>query len=266
MNSSENRFDAPFEQSIHIGYSDINSMGQLKIVSILNFLQDLASEHAAVLGMSGFDLARQGFAWVIARYHISIGANPVWREDLQAITWRHPWKNLYELRELTISDRQREPIIHARSAWVMVKRENSRPVRLSRIMPEQMTIEDDADHSSLFKELERPESIDFQLPFKIRMHDLDLNQHVNNAIYVEWAVETVPKSILSQFRPATIDVTFYKESFYGDAIVSCTQLNHHNPGLQSYHSIYKADMTTELARINIDWKPMTIRTHDIDPH
>jgi len=209
--------DAPFEQSIHIGYSDLNAMGQLKMASILNFLQDIASEHASVLGLSGFDLAREGLAWVIARYHISIDANPAWKDDLTAATQRHAWKNLYELRELTICNTHQEPIIRAKSAWVMVKRKNSRPVRLSRFMPAQMTAGNAADSSAFFKELKQPGTVDFELPFKIRMHDLDLNQHVNNAIYVEWAVETVPESILSRFRPQTIDVTFHKESFYGAA-------------------------------------------------
>ena len=59
-----------------MGYSTMDDQGLMKIVSIMNFLQDTASEHAGYLGVSGFDLARHDFTWVIHRYQIEIHAHP----------------------------------------------------------------------------------------------------------------------------------------------------------------------------------------------
>ncbi|MCP4114942.1 MAG: hypothetical protein GY737_05950 [Desulfobacteraceae bacterium] len=251
----------PDPDSIHtktadIGYSTLGSQGQLKIVSILNFLQDAASEHAAALGVSGFDLAREDLAWVISRYQIEIKAAPKWRDEIWIETWRSPVKNLYELRQFRIIDREARELITARAFWVMVKKENGRPVRLSRYLSDRFLEKSTPSSATeMFQTPKDPGRVDFELPFKIRMHDLDLNHHVNNAIYVEWAVETVPETLLLNYRPATINVSFHRESFYGDAIVSRTQILETPEGPQTLHSILGKEGTMELARINILWRP-----------
>ncbi len=250
----------PDPDSIHtktaeIGYSTLGSQGQLKIVSILNFLQDAATEHAAILEVSGFDLAREDLAWVISRYQIEIKATPKWRDEIWIETWRTPVKNLYELRQFRIIDRNARELITARAFWVMVKKENSRPVRLSRYLSDGFLQQNTPSATEIFPNLKSPGRIDFELPFKIRMHDLDLNHHVNNAVYVEWAVETVPETLLLNYRPETINVTFHRESFYGNAIVSRTQILETREGPQTLHSILGKEGTMELARISILWRP-----------
>ncbi|MFH1156518.1 MAG: acyl-ACP thioesterase domain-containing protein [Pseudomonadota bacterium] len=248
-----------FEKHDRISYSNIGSTGHLKIVSILNYLQDAASEHAYLMGASGFDLATQNLAWVISRYELILLDNPDWQEEICIKTWRTPWKNLYEIRQFSITGKQDRPILDARAAWVMVKRENSRPVRLSRFLPE-TSWENQAGPlvapQELFSDLGVPARCDFSLPFKIRMHDLDLNGHVNNAIYVEWAVETVPESMLSAFSPNHVRVSFHRESFYGDGIISITEIIEHPQHPETVHAITRKDGNVELARVSIRWKPM----------
>lgn len=248
----DNRFTHIKKSSV--GYSTLDSQGKLKIVSVLNFLQDAASEHASEMGVSGFDLAREDLAWVIVRYQIEIKNSPAWREDIQIETWRTPLKNLYELRQFRITDNNALEILTARAWWVMIKKKNNRPVRLSTYMPDQFLKEQTPEDAPQFKALKAPKHADLDLPFKVRMHDLDLNGHVNNAIYLEWAVETVPQEILLTHRPEHLEVIFQRESLYGDKILSRTEIVHLGGRLMTYHLIMDAHTGTERARINIQWK------------
>lgn len=248
-------------KSIHtkkanIGYSCLDSLGKLKIVSILNFLQDAASEHASLMGVSGFDLARKNLAWVIARYQIEIKTLPNWMDDIKIETWRTPVKNLYELRQFRITNSHALEIINARACWVMVKKENSRPVRLSRYLPDKYLTRGEETRAEDFQDLKSPLSVDYELAFKVRMHDLDLNGHVNNAIYIEWAVETMPEPLMLNHRPGKIKVAFQKESFYGVRILSKTQIIQTHDRLETLHSIMDIQQEMELARINIIWRPI----------
>ena len=152
-------------------------------------------------------------------------------------------------------DETHEPLVEAMGAWVMVNKKTGRPLRLSRQMPHEMCQSKERE-TPTFSELQKPSSIDFELPFKVRMHDLDLNGHVNNAIYVEWAVETVPASIISNFQPAKIDVTFQKEALYGDTIISKTEIKEESHNIYTYHSIVRKTDEIELARINVGWNPV----------
>ena len=89
------------------------------------------------------------------------------------------------------------------------------------------------------------------------MQDLDLNGHVNNAIYVGWAVETVPEDFYRKQRPEHIDVVFHKESLYGDTILSRTQILVKKKSFETLHTILGNNGTIELARINILWRSKT---------
>jgi len=232
----------------------MDARGLTKIVSIMNFLQDTASEHAHHLGVSSFDLARQNVAWVIYRYHIEIHSYPRWLETVNVSTHRRAWKNLYEVREIHMEKKgEKSPFITARTAWVMVNKKNQRPVRLDRYLPREM-LANSLTLDPFPPPLKPWERMDFELFFKVRMHDLDLNDHVNNAIYVEWAVETLPREILEKFRPGAIDVTFQKQAFYGDIIVSRTQITFQETLPMTVHTIAREADQGVLATLHITWK------------
>lgn len=240
-----------------MGYSTMDDQGLMKIVSIMNFLQDTASEHAGYLGVSGFDLARHDFTWVIHRYQIEIHAHPQWLDTISIHTHRHSFKNLYEIRQIDMARPDgKTSFITSRVAWVMVNKNTQRPVRLDRLLPPDMLA-----HCLTENPFTPPpgplERVDFELFFKVRMHDLDMNRHVNNAIYVEWAVETLPREFLEKYRPGTIDVIFQKQAFYGDAIVSHTQISLTENLPVTVHAIAKKTNKETLATLKVTWNEKT---------
>ncbi len=255
--------DFIFEKTIKINYSDLDFKGRVKTISILNFLQDSACIHASQLGISGFELAAKNFAWVISKYRIKIIESPRWNDEIIIKTWRIPCKNLYELRYFNMKNKEGIDVINASGIWVMVKKENCRPIRLSRFLPDSMFVENHPELNLPFNELDdiqyqklkSPQNIHCELPFKVRIHDLDLNQHVNNAVYVEWAAETVPPEFPVLYRPEQIDVSFHKASFYGDNILSKTEIIKKTDKPITLHSIItnKNNTEAELARVNIMW-------------
>ena len=254
--------DSIFKQKVEIKYSDLDFKGRLKTISILNFLQDSSCIHASELKISGFELEKKNLAWVVSKYHIEIIKLPRWNDTIFINTWRTPCKNLYELRHFNIKDKNGTDIINATGIWIMVKKENCRPVRLSRFLPDVMSNEKSlnsdlsvSESDILNRKLRLPETIHCEIPFKVRMHDLDLNQHVNNAVYLEWAVETVPQKLTELYRPESIYVSFHKASFYGDNILSTAEHLENSSNPVTLHSITanRQDASIELARVNITW-------------
>ncbi len=249
---------AAYKVRIQNRYSNIGPFGRLKITGIFNMLQDAAAEHAAQLKISGMDISKDNLFWVISRYKLKIGKNPGIGEPLFLNTWRACGTHLYEHRFFRILDSKDREIVQAAGQWVMVNRKNGRPCRLTTYMDESMISQTSGPEEQLFPKLNSPDRTDLEHCFKIRMHDLDLNRHVNNTVYIEWAVETVPGEILKNYTPETINVRFFKESFYQDHITSRTQVEWKNGTPHTLHSIQKSDTGTGLAGINIDWKPMEL--------
>jgi len=247
---------ARYEIQLTNRYSHIGPFGRLKITGIFNMLQDAAAEHASKLKISGLDIAKQNLFWVISRYRLRIGKNPAIGEPLYLSTWRVSVNNLYEHRFFRILDGKDRTIVNAVGQWVMVSRKNGRPCRLTTYMPESMLSGPPTKEDQEFSKIIPLEQSDLEYRFKIRMHDLDLNRHVNNSVYVEWAVESVPGEILERYTPETINVRFFKESFLQDHITSATRIEWNNGPPFTIHSIQRSGSGEGLAGINIKWKPM----------
>ena len=245
-----------YTKIIKNSFSNIGQLGELKIVNIMNLLQDIAVEYALTLKISSQDLALQNLFWVISRYQIEINDTANLNDDLIISITRGAYKRLYDLRWFKIGTKSKKEIVNAVGSWVIINKQTGSPCHLDKFMTETMLCESTKDVKQFFYNLQIVDKTNHEHIFKIRTHDLDLNRHVNNATYVEWAVETLPEDILKSFTIKKINVTFLKESFYPGQIISQAQINHTHSDLKTYHSIFGKTNELELARLNIIWKPL----------
>ena len=243
-----------FEKKRTVRYSETGVNGKIKPVSILNYFQDIASEHTSVLGVSAFDLFPKNLAWVVFRYQIRILEYPRWKDQLHIRTWRYPVNNLYELRQYEIYDDNDNLLISSKSSWILTSISTKKPVRLNKhLPPELMGIKEDQTITNDLIALPPITCHDDSKSFNIRMHDLDFNQHVNNSIYVVWAIESTPEEILNTHRPKEIIVNYLGESLYGDRITSHTQKIEPNPSHTFLHSLISNQSQQEITRVKTVW-------------
>jgi medium-chain acyl-[acyl-carrier-protein] hydrolase len=116
-----------------------------------------------------------------------------------------------------------EKLVFAESSWIVVNLKRGRPVRLDSVMPPSYETNLSPGLTVEFPEIPKLEEHDREVPFLVRLHDLDVNRHVNNARYIEWAVETVPPEVLEKMAPAVVDAIFKNSAGYGDRIRSMVQ-------------------------------------------
>jgi medium-chain acyl-[acyl-carrier-protein] hydrolase len=245
--------DPIFTQTIKLPYSAIGANGRVRMDRLFNYFQDAASHHCDTLGISGIDMAKKQLKWVVSRYRVRIHKSPKWLDPLELKTWRRPWKNLYELRQASIINQANEEVISALGIWVLVKANNCKPVRLNRHLPEELLIPADPC-PELEKNDHNLSSFDHESEFKIRANELDLNQHVNNTIYCQWAMEGLPPEFLSKFTPVSCIVSFLKESFYPGKILSCIKIQNASDTPITLHSIFSRETKVKLANLTMEWE------------
>lgn len=123
----------PFSIPLTLPYSAINANGRVKADWLLNVFQDVASQECSQLGISGFDMAKKQLKWVVAQYHIHIHDAFEWMMPMTINTWRAPWRNLYEVRQfsltpVTFSDQKRlPPLVTATGIWILIRAESENP-------------------------------------------------------------------------------------------------------------------------------------------
>jgi len=234
-----------------VRYSETGSNGRLTCLNILNYFQDIASDHAGLLGISALDLYQKKLAWVIHKLQLQINAYPKWDHPIFLSTWRYPFRNLYELRAFEGKDSDDNVLFTGKCAWVMVQWANKKPVRLNRYMSEELLnnhIEIAYDFPVIGPLVEQM----WESDIVVKMHHLDFNQHVNNVVYLQWAMENLPMDIQKRMMPYSANILFAGDAILGDRLKSSGQCIDH--GETFVHQMTSANSENELTRIQTQWK------------
>jgi medium-chain acyl-[acyl-carrier-protein] hydrolase len=229
--------------------------GTVRPVTILDYLQDTASEHSTSTGCSVKDLRTKNMTWVLSRYHIRFLRYPMVGEVVRARTWRSSMEGFFALREFEITDTWDKPLVLATSSWVIMSLETKRPVRIDTVVTD-LPIIDYRVLSDDFNSLPRLEDCDMEQAFNVRPCDLDANLHVNHTVYAGWAMETVPNAILDGFNPSEIEISYRAEAFRGDTVIARSRQIEDNDPRRFLHQVVNHKDGRELTRMKTAWWPV----------
>jgi len=210
--------DAIHLKKFQVRAVDIDQSGRIQPVIFLDYLLESASEQAGLYGAGVADLFKKNRTWGLSRFHVEFERFPAWGEQVEIRTWPSAKRPLYAIRDFEAAG-ERGPAVRATSSWLIIDLETRHPVRIAEHLAEfpelnRRAVEDD------FASLPALSREDARLEFPIFFSDLDINRHFTATAYVHRALETVPREILFDYRPASIEVNFRSEAFYGDTIVS----------------------------------------------
>lgn len=233
----------------HIKSYECDRNGTLRLLTLMNIFQDAADSHASALGVGIEHCKAHGLAWVGSNYQIKIERMPAWHEKITVESWPAVEKKLGAVRDFIIRDESGTPIIRASSQWVLIDFAKKRPVCLRDNLPEYQVIAERGLETD-FTRLPEPAREDCKETFKVRYDDIDVNHHVNNAVYPLWATEAVPQEFRLNHTPEELEIAFKKEGLFGENAVIRTEID----GLTTLHAIYADNDNRELAKIRIRWK------------
>ncbi len=242
-----------FTRQYRVRYYETDFRGTLRPVTLLDYLQDAASGDSLRTGFSVMDLRKMNMTWVLSRYHVKIFKYPEVGESLNVLTWRSGINGHFAMREFEVSDDGNTILALATSSWAIVNLETKRPARIDTVAPGLPILERRALDVS-FSTLPKIEKWDMEQPFHVRMADLDLNRHVNNTVYVGWALEAVPDDIQQGFRLSEIEISYRAEAFYGNTVNVRTSKADNGDKKHFLHQLINEGDGRELTRLKTAWE------------
>ncbi len=239
-----------FEKEFQIRSYECDKDGFLRVVTLMNLLQDAADLSATSLGF-GFDFCIQNkLAWMGTNYHLMVNRLPKVHDKIKITTWPSGENKFMALRDFVVTDENGAEIVKAISQWVLIDVIRKRPVSLSQHLPDCMYIDDHVLPVAFTKDY-LLENVTCQKQFEARFDDIDLNRHVNNAVYPLWCVESLGTEFQEKFMPSEINISYKKECFCGQSVVVKTQIT----DFVTTHIVADAtDPSKELALLCIHWQ------------
>ena len=217
----------PRKYSFVIRNTETDVEDTLHLQALFSMLQESASTDAAVYGWGADRMDSLGLCWLLTRISLRMKKMPSWQNTIIVETWSRGPDRLFFLRDFIIWSSEGEQLGVASSMWIVVDKENHRPVRPDAIMeyskipsdhrkvfdftPPKLTPFSDADSGSVHEgESTLVKYADFS--------EIDRNKHVNNTRYIAWCVDAFYKDKENLQRISGVDINFLSEIYFGSKI------------------------------------------------
>jgi len=242
-----------FQKIYPIRYFELDHNAELRFGSLLDFLQDAAGEDAVLRGFGVEQLLPRGLTWMLSRYRIRLDALTGMGDNISIRTWPSVHKGLSACREFEIL-RDGVQIGAASTAWMLIDLESRRPVRPNDKLGE-VFLRDEQVFSEPLTGIKLPVVMEPSHAFKVRRADLDLNCHVNNRVFFDWAVESLESAEIENHRLYQVDINYLAEALAGEDVVSARGCQITPEGLLCSHLISRPSDQKDLAKLQTLWVP-----------
>ena len=189
-----------YEHTIRLTGLDSDGRGICKASALLNHLQ-IAATLAAEAGNFGRELLieRYGAFWMLARSWYRLERPLRWEDEITIRTWHRGSKGAMMYRDYDILANGK-PVGESVSAWVLADVESRKIMRLSAIRELDGTGGGELCKTRMLNKLRAPQQLRETERRLMRYSDTDINGHVNNIRYADFACDTLDMDRLEQDR------------------------------------------------------------------
>ena len=230
---------------------NVDLHGKVFLPVLLSFMQEAASNHVDSLKVGFSHLEEMNRFWVLSRIRIDIERYPIWGERVYLLTWHAGQERLFGFREFRVNDDKKEVIVSAISAWLMLDRTTRRPIKPSDLYNK---LKVPLGHNRNRRPLEKlpgVECMDGEAHHRVQYTDLDVNDHVNNARYLDWVLNTYEREHLDGHEVSLCEMNFLAECGHDEDVGICTEKRDDGSFL---HSLVRRNEGTEVCRVLLGWR------------
>ncbi|MFR1449197.1 MAG: acyl-[acyl-carrier-protein] thioesterase [Beduini sp.] len=194
---------------LEIGYQDVDYTGNLRLSRLFDIFSNIATIHATKIGVWN-DEMMQKYGWIVSKMHLEI-LKPITPDIYELGTFTGLPSKVIFPRYYYLKQND-DMLVKASSIWTLLDLKNRRIT-----LPKRAGIEfpQDEDDVSSFCKLpdDIPQELNYQLVEvrQVKFSDVDTNQHMNNARYIEWACDILPYELFRSYYISEVDIYFKHE-------------------------------------------------------
>ena len=237
-------------QKFNIKYSEMDHNLALKPYSLLNFLQDIASESAEKLGFGYSFMSKRNLGWFLIKYRMEFIDYPVGIYEITIKTRPRGYNKLFAYRDFEIYSNEKL-LGRIFSVWSIINFETKTTMPIANVILDNPCMQQyqKSDNDLSFSKIKPLDEVSNKKEFIVRYNDLDVNKHANNGNYIIWAFETLSLDFKTTHKIKTLDMMFKKEAKFDENIISEVQINENITS----HKISNAN-SEDVCLIQCEWE------------
>ncbi|MCR4738059.1 MAG: hypothetical protein K5846_07845 [Bacteroidales bacterium] len=228
----------------------VDGKRQLTPTLMFNLMQEVAVNHADLLGVGWNFLHKVNQFWALSRMDVEILRMPEWQEQVEIFTWPKKANFLVQPRDYQIETLDGEVLVRSTSNWVILD-DNGKPQQLS-------AYEDNLGIQEGLHSIEAPASrlrtgVPCENPvFKpVVYSNIDMNRHANNSAYVTWVMDSFDNEFHDTHRLSFLAINYLQQTHADDRYAVMKQETAPDDFLCS---VYSEKNMVEVCRVRTVWK------------
>lgn len=197
---------------------EVDATGSWMPYTLVKRMQDMADMHANKLQLSRADMLQKGVVWIIARSNIQVYRYPKIGEKIRIRTFYGTPTRIGFDRYFVFSTQDGETLCKATTLWLLADLNTHKFVSPKTIG---MEFPDVAD---MREEMPEAEKIRFEGEItrteeRVPAYsDFDVNVHVNNARYIQWACDLFPLERFHKHCLGSLKINYVAEVQEGETV------------------------------------------------
>ena len=263
--------DGIFTDTLTLNSYEVDTFYSAQTAFYFRIMQEAAGAHAYYRNVSIPHLQQEGKTWVVTRTRMEILEHVRWPNTVQVHTWpQQPWK-LYFPRVCQLYSGDQTKLFQSISHWVVMDTEKQRPVKPQTVSDRFGSVQTDefVDPNlgrRVMFDIQDHETVLTYHPV-IRYSDCDFNRHVNNVVYLEWMLDSLPFSFRDSHQAYEVDISYLAQTFRDDTVLVRTGLSRsdilRDDQVKLVHEIVRTDDEGKLQPVSTavtKWKPRSVNS------
>ncbi len=210
------KLEKEFVVEMSLDKADFNK--KITVKYIMELLQKIATEHADEHGFGYKVLSVQKKAWVLNKIKLKFNKSIKIGDKITFKTWPLAPKHYTADRDFEGYDENGEKVFKATSVWNLIDLEKRCLCSTECIKNLKVEYHDKrAFKSAEFNRFKCDDSFNLEYSKSIRISDLDLNNHVNNTNYLNYALDCLTKTAYAQ-GIKQVEIRYSEELRFKDII------------------------------------------------
>ncbi len=195
--------------------------GKLRSHLWFDYLQHIAAIHAEKLGFGMTAIKEKNLIWVLSRIKVVMNDSPMYDDVIRLESYHNGYEKLFAKRQFIVrSAKTGKEFGYASSFWLTLQLPSLRPCPPAKLLD--MDPEDNLEKTEFFSMLDKlvPEGeTGTEMLHHVNCSHIDLNEHLNNTYYSEYALDWISEKLGKLIRFQEIQVNYNRAMMLGEDLI-----------------------------------------------
>lgn len=229
-----------YQETFQVKGYDVDKTGTIHIHRLVGLLLHVSGEQSKKVQSSDFD---QAYLWFILQHDMNIYRLPRINEEISIETEAISYNAFFTYRRFRVYYKG-ELLVETMMKFAVVDKVER---KLAKIEDWMVSVYQAKASKKVhkFAKVSLLENIETGQVYRACHSDIDMNHHVNNAVYVRWIFDSIAENYLEKYEPTKISIIYEREVLLAEEVFE----KHGFDGEMSYHVVEKAGEISVKAKI-----------------